>query len=469
MSVDRDDVDAALGEHRAEVVFHLAAQTQVGVANEDPVGTFEHNILGTWTVLEACRAGAVRGERRRRLLGQGVRRPRRRGLRRDRSARGAASVRRLEDVRGRARTDVCRELRLAGRGHAAAGTCTAEAISSGSESSRARSARCSGRSGPSSARTGGSFATISTSRTRPTAWPGSRRRSPSGRNSRGEAFNFAAETRLSVLELVDRIRVLLDAELEPEVLDEAVNEIREQRVDAGKARRELGWVPRHSLDAGLAEVDRVVPAVPGRISGEVTGAATAVCLACRQRTLVPIMSYGDQPLANALLREADLGRDRTALSAGARLLRVVRAAADHRVGRPRAPLRRVRVLLVLLDDDARARGDARRAAHPRARARRATASRSRSRATTAISSSTTFSAGVPVLGIDPARNVVEVAAANGRRDDVRFLRRGPRARAGRRRPARVGAPRQQRPRSRAGRERRRRGDCASCSPTTASR
>jgi CDP-glucose 4,6-dehydratase len=51
----RDDVDRVLGAHRPEVVFHLAAQTQVGVGNEDPVGTFEHNILGTWTVLEACR------------------------------------------------------------------------------------------------------------------------------------------------------------------------------------------------------------------------------------------------------------------------------------------------------------------------------------------------------------------------------------------------------------------------------
>ena len=38
-----------------DYVFHLAAQTLVGTANEDPVPTFETNIRGTWLVLEACR------------------------------------------------------------------------------------------------------------------------------------------------------------------------------------------------------------------------------------------------------------------------------------------------------------------------------------------------------------------------------------------------------------------------------
>jgi CDP-glucose 4,6-dehydratase len=37
------------------VVFHLAAQPLVRVANRAPVGTFETNIRGTWLLLEACR------------------------------------------------------------------------------------------------------------------------------------------------------------------------------------------------------------------------------------------------------------------------------------------------------------------------------------------------------------------------------------------------------------------------------
>jgi CDP-glucose 4,6-dehydratase len=45
----------ALGEHEIDTVFHLAAQTIVGTANHSPLGTFESNIRGTWTLLEACR------------------------------------------------------------------------------------------------------------------------------------------------------------------------------------------------------------------------------------------------------------------------------------------------------------------------------------------------------------------------------------------------------------------------------
>jgi CDP-glucose 4,6-dehydratase len=52
---DRDLIERALGEYEVEVVFHLAAQTIVGVANRNPVSTLATNIGGTWNVLEACR------------------------------------------------------------------------------------------------------------------------------------------------------------------------------------------------------------------------------------------------------------------------------------------------------------------------------------------------------------------------------------------------------------------------------
>jgi CDP-glucose 4,6-dehydratase len=45
----------ALGEQEIDTVFHLAAQTIVGTANRSPLATFESNIRGTWTLLEACR------------------------------------------------------------------------------------------------------------------------------------------------------------------------------------------------------------------------------------------------------------------------------------------------------------------------------------------------------------------------------------------------------------------------------
>jgi CDP-glucose 4,6-dehydratase len=50
----------ALNEHGVRAVFHLAAQTIVGTANRSPLSTFETNIRGTYTLLDACRSvGAV--------------------------------------------------------------------------------------------------------------------------------------------------------------------------------------------------------------------------------------------------------------------------------------------------------------------------------------------------------------------------------------------------------------------------
>ena len=52
---DQATLERVLGEYEVDTVFHLAAQTLVGVANRNPVSTFETNIAGTWAVLEACR------------------------------------------------------------------------------------------------------------------------------------------------------------------------------------------------------------------------------------------------------------------------------------------------------------------------------------------------------------------------------------------------------------------------------
>jgi CDP-glucose 4,6-dehydratase len=57
--VDPGIVDRAIGEYDVDSVFHLAAQTIVGTANRSPLSTFESNIRGTWTLLEACRLHGV--------------------------------------------------------------------------------------------------------------------------------------------------------------------------------------------------------------------------------------------------------------------------------------------------------------------------------------------------------------------------------------------------------------------------
>jgi CDP-glucose 4,6-dehydratase len=52
---DQALVERVLGEFEIDTVIHLAAQTIVGIANRNPISTFETNIQATWGLLEACR------------------------------------------------------------------------------------------------------------------------------------------------------------------------------------------------------------------------------------------------------------------------------------------------------------------------------------------------------------------------------------------------------------------------------
>jgi len=52
-------VERAVNEYDVDACFHLAAQAIVGMANRSPLSTFESNIRGTWTVLDACRVSKL--------------------------------------------------------------------------------------------------------------------------------------------------------------------------------------------------------------------------------------------------------------------------------------------------------------------------------------------------------------------------------------------------------------------------
>ena len=52
-----------LGEHEIRTVFHLAAQAIVRRAGRGPLATWDSNVRGTYTLLEACRAGGDPVER----------------------------------------------------------------------------------------------------------------------------------------------------------------------------------------------------------------------------------------------------------------------------------------------------------------------------------------------------------------------------------------------------------------------
>jgi CDP-glucose 4,6-dehydratase len=68
---------------------------------------------------------------------------------------------------------------------------------------------------------------------------------------RGEAFNFSNEIQVTVLQLVQQLLDVMGSDLQPEVRNEATNEIRHQYLSAAKARNMLGWQPLFTLETAL--------------------------------------------------------------------------------------------------------------------------------------------------------------------------------------------------------------------------
>lgn len=250
---DLRTVERAVNEHAVDTVFHLGAQTIVGAAHRDPLATFESNVRGTYNLLEACRR--LDGLVDRVVVASS-----------DKAYGTQADLPYTEDspleaTRPYEVSKACADL-LTRSYHEAYGLPVTVA-------------RCGNVYG------GGD---LNWSRIVPgTIRSLLRGERPVIRSDgtyvrdyiyvedvvdayldladglddgevRGEAFNFSTEEPLSVLEMVDRIRGLLDdGGLEPRILDEAEGEIEAQHLSAAKARERLGWSPRWELDDGLRE------------------------------------------------------------------------------------------------------------------------------------------------------------------------------------------------------------------------
>ena len=52
---DQKKLDAVFAQYTPDIVFHLAAQALVRLSYDEPVETFETNVIGTLKVFEACR------------------------------------------------------------------------------------------------------------------------------------------------------------------------------------------------------------------------------------------------------------------------------------------------------------------------------------------------------------------------------------------------------------------------------
>jgi CDP-glucose 4,6-dehydratase len=243
-------VRETLSDIRPDVIVHLAAQSQVTQANEDPVATLEANVQGTWTVLEAARTSAGASA----IV-----------VASSDKAYGDADGRPYEEtlpLRGRHPYDVskaCADL-----------IAQAYAASYGLPVVISRCANLYGggdrhwnRIVPGTIRSCllGQLPVIR-SDGKPVrdylyvedaaigvlelAHAASLRP-----ELHGEAFNFSSGDRLSALDLVRRILDLMNSALEPDIRNESFNELGDQRVDATKARSMLGWKAAFDIDTGL--------------------------------------------------------------------------------------------------------------------------------------------------------------------------------------------------------------------------
>ena len=245
------ELERALGEYEVVTVFHLAAQTIVGIANRNPVSTFETNIQGTWALLEACRRSPT--------VKQVV-------LASSDKAYGDQDHLPYDEgtpLQGTHPYDVSKSAAdLIGRTYAVSyglpvaitrcgnfyggGDLNWNRIVPGTIRSVLRGQRPVIRSDGKFIRDyfyveDGANAYITLAEAL-AARP----------ELAGQAFNFSNEIQVTVLDLVRRILRVMDSNLEPDIRNEASNEIIHQYLSAAKARRELGWAPLFDLEKGLA-------------------------------------------------------------------------------------------------------------------------------------------------------------------------------------------------------------------------
>ncbi len=249
---DQALLERLLGEYEATTVFHLAAQTIVPIANRNPVSTFETNVGGTWALLEACRRSP--------RVGQIV-------IASSDKAYGAQPKLPYDEttpLQGQHPYDVSKSCAdLIAQSYArtfglpvavtrcgnfyGGGDLNWNRIIPGTIRSVLRGERPVVRSDGSYIRDyfyveDGAAAYILLAE-KLGANPG----------LKGEAFNFSNEIQVNVLELVERILKLMKSRLEPDVRNEATNEIPRQYLSAAKARRGLGWKPLFTLEQGLKQ------------------------------------------------------------------------------------------------------------------------------------------------------------------------------------------------------------------------
>lgn len=250
---DASLIRRVLTEYAVDTVFHLAAQPLVGVAKNDPVGTLEANVIGTWNELEASRLSPA-----------------------IRQVIVASSDKAYGDSPNLPYTEAHP---LEGRFPYDCSKSCADLICSmysTTYNTPVCVVRCANLYG------GGD---LNFNRVIPGAIQATLKGEPfvirsdgrfvrdflyvedaalgymfvaeklaANRDLIGEAFNLSLEAKLSVVDVVnDVLRLMGRTDLQPLILNQANSEIRQQYMFCGKARRMLGWKPQFSFEDGLTE------------------------------------------------------------------------------------------------------------------------------------------------------------------------------------------------------------------------
>ncbi len=245
-------MERTLNEYEIDAVFHLAAQTIVGIANRAPLSTFEANIRGTWVTLEAAR----RAPTVKRILVASS----------DKAYGTQPVLPYTEDMplQGQHPYDVSKS--------AADLLAQSYANTYGAPVAITRCANLYGggdlnwnRLVPGTVRSAlkGEAPVIRSDGTFMRDYLYVRdavraymllAEALDRPEIRGQAFNCGTDDPMSVLEMTRLILKLSPhTELEPRVLNEVKNEIKDQYLDSAKIKRMLGWSPTWTREAALSE------------------------------------------------------------------------------------------------------------------------------------------------------------------------------------------------------------------------
>ncbi|MGA7078651.1 MAG: NAD-dependent epimerase/dehydratase family protein [Terriglobales bacterium] len=247
---DRALLERVLGEYQVEIVFHVAAQAIVGIANRDPASTFSTNVEGTWNLLEACRrspkVSSIVVASSDKAYGDQEHLPYTEAM----------------PLLGRHPYDVSKSCGdMVAQTYAASynlpvaitrcgnffggGDLNWNRVVPGTIRSVLRGERPIIRSDGNFVR---DYIYIEDAAA---AYMLLAERLVSDAALRGQAFNFSYEIQVSVLEMVELILRKMQSTLRPEVLNQASNEIRHQFLSSERARTQLDWRPQFTLESGL--------------------------------------------------------------------------------------------------------------------------------------------------------------------------------------------------------------------------